>query len=83
MIQQRSILATITMTIIFAPILLWDTGNGNGNTYYYSTSAYSIRGGRPYMEDKHYASTNGRLCAVFDGHGGSAVSRYARSHLLP
>ena len=35
------------------------------------------------MEDEHFSTANGRLVAVMDGHGGSAVSRYARRHLMP
>jgi len=43
----------------------------------YETSVCSVQGKRPYMEDEHISTANGRLVAVIDGHGGSAVSSYA------
>ena len=44
-------------------------------------STYSIRGERQYMEDEYFIGDEGRFAAVFDGHGGSAVSRYLRMNL--
>ena len=50
--------------------ILWDGPS-------YETSVCSVQGKRPYMEDEHISTANGRLVAVIDGHGGSAVSSYA------
>lgn len=44
-------------------------------------SARAIRGSRYTMEDEYYVGNGGRLAAVFDGHGGSGVSRYLKNHL--
>ncbi|KAL7464075.1 hypothetical protein ACHAXS_004414 [Conticribra weissflogii] len=44
-------------------------------------SSCSVRGTRPYMEDEYFVSEEGRFAAVFDGHGGSAVSQYLRQNL--
>lgn len=44
-------------------------------------SSCSIRGNRPYMEDEYFISEEGQFAAVFDGHGGSAVSQYLRQNL--
>ena len=44
-------------------------------------SAYSLQGQRNYMEDEYYIDRDGNFAAVFDGHGGSAVSRYLRQNL--
>ena len=38
-------------------------------------STYSVPGERRYMEDEFYVSSDGTFAAVFDGHGGKAVSR--------
>ncbi|KAL3815987.1 hypothetical protein ACHAXA_005196 [Cyclostephanos tholiformis] len=55
-----------------------------------SYSAWSVRGERRYMEDEYFAESAGGggvpggitlFAAVFDGHGGSAVSRYLRQNL--
>lgn len=43
-------------------------------------SASSVQGERLYMEDE-YLVEQGRFAAVFDGHGGAAVSRYLRQNL--
>ena len=40
-------------------------------------STYSVPGERRYMEDEFYVSSDGTFAAVFDGHGGKAVSRCA------
>jgi serine/threonine protein phosphatase PrpC len=45
----------------------------------YSVSTCSIQGYRSYMEDEFIVTKD--LCAVFDGHGGQAVSRYLRQNL--
>jgi len=45
----------------------------------YPVSVCSIRGFRNYMEDEFFVSQD--FCAVFDGHGGKAVSRYLRQNL--
>ena len=42
---------------------------------------HSVKGGRSYMEDEHIVKNGGRFAAVFDGHGGSAVSLYLRQNL--
>jgi serine/threonine protein phosphatase PrpC len=46
-----------------------------------STSTHSTKGMRNYMEDECFVSGDGTFAAVFDGHGGNAVSRYARQTL--
>jgi len=46
----------------------------------YKVSKCALQGARPYMEDECFIAHDGKLCAVFDGHGGSAVSRYVRSN---
>jgi serine/threonine protein phosphatase PrpC len=46
----------------------------------YKVDTYALQGSRPYMEDEYFASHDGKVCAIFDGHGGSAVSRYVRSN---
>lgn len=43
-------------------------------------SIYSVRGERQYMEDEYFVGDEGRFAAVFDGHGGAAVSRYLRQN---
>jgi hypothetical protein len=43
-------------------------------------STCSVQGERPYMEDEYFVSSEGTFAAVFDGHGGRAISRYA--HML-
>lgn len=45
----------------------------------YPLSVASVRGQRPKMEDEF--ATGPDFCAVFDGHGGPAVSRYLRQNL--
>jgi serine/threonine protein phosphatase PrpC len=44
-------------------------------------SVCSVQGKRQYMEDETYTNEEGGFAAVFDGHGGSAVSRYLRQNL--
>lgn len=44
-------------------------------------STHSLRGERHYMEDEYFVGDEGRFAAVFDGHGGAAVSRYLRQNL--
>lgn len=44
-------------------------------------SVCSVRGERQYMEDEFFVSEEGKFAAVFDGHGGAAVSRYLRQNL--
>ena len=44
-------------------------------------SSHSLKGNRPYMEDETFSSPGGEFSAVFDGHGGAAVSRYLRQNL--
>lgn len=46
-----------------------------------SISVCSVQGNRQYMEDETYTNGEGSFAAVFDGHGGSAVSRYLRQNL--
>jgi serine/threonine protein phosphatase PrpC len=45
----------------------------------YPVSVCSVRGYRSYMEDEFVVTTD--CAAVFDGHGGQAVSRYLRQNL--
>ena len=47
----------------------------------YPTSVCSVQGYRSYMEDEYFVSLDGDFAAVFDGHGGPAVSRYLRKNL--
>lgn len=47
-----------------------------------SYSSCSVQGERQYMEDEHFVERGSRrFAAVFDGHGGAAVSRYLRQNL--
>lgn len=48
----------------------------------YKVETYALQGARRYMEDECFVSQDGRLCAIFDGHGGSAVSRFVRSNFF-
>lgn len=43
----------------------------------YETSVRAMRGGRLYMEDAYCIHDGGRFAGVFDGHGGSMVSKYS------
>ena len=45
-------------------------------------STAAVRGDRAYMEDTSYVSSCKRFAAVYDGHGGAAVSQYLRDHLF-
>jgi serine/threonine protein phosphatase PrpC len=45
----------------------------------YPVSVCSVQGFRSYMEDEFVVTKD--CCAVFDGHGGQAVSRYLRQNL--
>jgi len=47
----------------------------------YQVSIGREQGFRSYMEDEYYVSNDGDFAAVFDGHGGPAVSRYLRKNL--
>ena len=47
----------------------------------YPVSVCSIQGIRTHMEDEFFVSMDGDFAAVFDGHGGPAVSRYLRKNL--
>jgi protein phosphatase 1L len=47
----------------------------------YQISVGTEQGFRSYMEDEYYVSNDGDFAAVFDGHGGPAVSRYLRKNL--
>jgi serine/threonine protein phosphatase PrpC len=55
------------------------TGRSNSSSVY-KVDTYALQGSRPYMEDEYFVSHDGTVCAIFDGHGGSAVSRYVRSN---
>ncbi len=46
-----------------------------------SVSVYASRGPRSTMEDEYYVSEDGSFFGVFDGHGGSRVSKFARDNL--
>ncbi|CAH0493591.1 unnamed protein product [Peronospora farinosa] len=45
-------------------------------------STAAVRGDRAYMEDTSYVSSCKRFAAVYDGHGGAAVSQYLRDQLF-
>lgn len=47
----------------------------------YPISVCTAQGFRSYMEDEYFYSQDGEFAAVFDGHGGQAVSRYLRKNL--
>jgi serine/threonine protein phosphatase PrpC len=47
----------------------------------YPVSVCTAQGFRSYMEDEYFLSLDGDFAAVFDGHGGQAVSRYLRKNL--
>eukprot|EP00934_Nitzschia_sp_Nitz4_P004071 Nitzschia sp. Nitz4//scaffold197_size40390//26197//27543//NITZ4_007519-RA/size40390-processed-gene-0.9-mRNA-1//1//CDS//3329540490//4061//frame0 len=47
----------------------------------YVASVCTTRGFRNYMEDEYFMSFEADFAAVFDGHGGRAVSRYLRKNL--
>jgi len=47
----------------------------------YEVSVCAVQGARPYMEDEWFISQKKDFLAVFDGHGGEAVSRYLRQNL--
>lgn len=47
----------------------------------YTVSICTAQGYRNYMEDEFFVSLDGDFAAVFDGHGGQAVSRYLRKNL--
>ena len=47
----------------------------------YPVSVCTAQGLRSYMEDEYFLSVDGNFAAVFDGHGGPAVSRYLKKNL--
>jgi len=47
----------------------------------YEVSTRTDQGDRTHMEDEYLIKEGGRFAAVFDGHGGSDVSRYLRQNL--
>jgi serine/threonine protein phosphatase PrpC len=47
----------------------------------YHVSVCTAQGFRSYMEDEFFYSQDGEFAAVFDGHGGQAVSQYLRKNL--
>ncbi|GAB9471931.1 hypothetical protein Gpo141_00009127 [Globisporangium polare] len=51
----------------------------NGRERFMISSA-AVRGDRPKMEDTSFISDCKRFAAVYDGHGGAAVSEYLRKH---
>ncbi|KAI2493791.1 Sigma factor PP2C-like phosphatase [Fragilaria crotonensis] len=54
--------------------------NSEGGTSF-DVSVRAIQGGRLYMEDDYFIGNGGKFVGVFDGHGGSDVSRHLRHHL--
>jgi serine/threonine protein phosphatase PrpC len=54
---------------------------GSHTQHTYQISVGTEQGFRSYMEDEYYVSNDGDFAAVFDGHGGRAVSRYLRKNL--
>merc|ERR1711862_705665 len=51
------------------------------NSRQYNVSIRALRGGRLYMEDEYFATKDGNFVAVFDGHGGSGVSKFLKDSL--
>lgn len=49
----------------------------------YFVSVKALRGGRLHMEDEYFVGEGGRFTAVFDGHGGNAVSTALRERISP
>mmetsp|Transcript_24006 Transcript_24006/g.33701 ORF Transcript_24006/g.33701 Transcript_24006/m.33701 type:complete len:522 (-) Transcript_24006:111-1676(-) len=47
----------------------------------YDVSVRALKGRRDYMEDEFFVGNGGRFVGVYDGHGGSGVSRYLRECL--
>uniref|UniRef100_M4B3H9 PPM-type phosphatase domain-containing protein n=1 Tax=Hyaloperonospora arabidopsidis (strain Emoy2) TaxID=559515 RepID=M4B3H9_HYAAE len=45
-------------------------------------SSAAVRGDRAYMEDTSFVSSCNRFAAVYDGHGGAAVSQFLRDQLF-
>lgn len=73
-----------------SPFSLIQKVRKGGSTYHntdssdvtsFEVSVSSIRGKRTYMEDEYLVMDGNRFCAIFDGHGGSAVSLYLRQNL--
>jgi serine/threonine protein phosphatase PrpC len=54
------------------------SGGGNGVRY----SAGAVQGWRKTMEDAHIADAETGVFAVFDGHGGKAVAKFAQSRFV-
>lgn len=57
------------------------------NGVYYPVSYWTVKGGRPYQEDRHHemkgkGAIDSSLYAVFDGHGGARAAQYCKDHLL-
>lgn len=50
--------------------------------YSYDTALCTVQGMREEMEDDYFISDRGDFAAVFDGHGGPAVSKYLRQNLF-
>lgn len=48
----------------------------------YKVETFAVQGNRPYMEDESFVSQDGKLCAIFDGHGGSNVSKFVRCNIF-
>jgi protein phosphatase 1L len=57
------------------------TGGSSPDAELYEVSVCAVQGGRSYMEDEYFVNQAGNFGAVFDGHGGPAVSRYLRQNL--
>ena len=55
-----------------------ESGSGNGLTY----SAGEMQGWRKTMEDAHIADVDSGVFAVFDGHGGKAVAKFAQTRFV-
>ena len=56
-------------------------GSHTNTQHTYQISVGTEQGYRSYMEDEFFVSNDGDFAAVFDGHGGKAVSRYLRKNL--
>lgn len=59
----------------------FSSGGSSPDPKLYNVSVCAVQGGRSYMEDEFFVNAAGNFGAVFDGHGGPAVSRYLRQNL--
>ncbi len=70
----RAYLVSSTLTLNRSDYLL---------LFRFKVSVSAQQGERESMEDEYFVAKGGRFAAVFDGHGGSGVSRTLRKRLFP